>query len=146
MRKVTLKETQAPYEVALEDPTEVVILERDGEPVAAIVPIAEYEAFQSWRQAVLRRQTRSDEEAAIEQEHAAFEKMLPELLQKYEGRVVALYQGQVVDVGDDRMTVWAKARKQLGQVPVYVQTVEFPPRIVNMPYRRVVRLEEMTIP
>ena len=138
MKKLTLKETQAPYEVALDDTSEVVILERDGEAVAAIVPIAEYQAFQSWRQAELRRQTQSEEESAIEQEHAAFEKMLPELLQKYEGRVVALYQGQVVDVGDDRMTVWAKARKQLGQVPVYVQTVESPPRTLKLPHRKMV--------
>jgi PHD/YefM family antitoxin component YafN of YafNO toxin-antitoxin module len=52
MKKLTLKETQAPYEVALDDTSEVVILERNGEPVAAIVPIAEYRTFQTWRQAV----------------------------------------------------------------------------------------------
>ena len=138
MKKLVLKETQAPYEVALEDTSEVVILERNGEPVAAIVPIAEYQAFQNWRQTESRRQARQAEEAAIDREHAAFEKMLPELLQNYEGRVVAIYQGQVVGVGDDRMAVWANTRKQLGNVPIYVQTVEFPPRIAKMPYRKVV--------
>ena len=138
MKKLTLKETQAPYEVALDDTSEVVILERNGEPVAAIVPIAEYQAFQSWRQAELRRQTQSEEEAAIEREHAAFEKMLPELLQKYEGRVVAIYQGEVVAVGDDEAVVWKQTRQRLGPLPIYVQTVEALPRIVNMPYRHVV--------
>ena len=138
MKKLTLKETQAPYEVALDDTSEVVILERNGEAVAAIVPIAEYQAFQSWRQAELRRQTQSDEEAAIEREHAAFEKMLPELLQKYEGRVVAIYQGEVVAVGDDEAVVWKQTRQRLGPLPIYVQTVEALPRIVNMPYRHVV--------
>jgi len=138
MKKLTLKETQAPYEVALDDTSEVVILERNGEPVAAIVPIAEYQAFQSWRQAELRRQTQSEEESAIEREHAAFEKMLPELLQKYEGRVVAIYQGEVVAVGDDEAVVWKQTRQRLGPLPIYVQTVEALPRIVNMPYRHVV--------
>jgi hypothetical protein len=133
MKKLILKETQAPYEVALDDTSEVVILERDGEAVAAIVPIAEYQAFQSWRQAELRRQTQSEEEAAIEREHAAFEKMLPELLQKYEGRVVAIYQGEVVAVGDDEAVVWKQTRQRLGPLPIYVQTVEALPRVVDFP-------------
>lgn len=117
---------------------EVVILEKDGQPVAAVVPIEEYTAFQSWREAEKRRQARQAEATAIEREHAAFQQMLPELLKQYEGRVVALYKGQVVAVGDDRMEVWERARQQLGDVPVYIQTVEYPPRIYKMPHRKVV--------
>jgi hypothetical protein len=52
-RTVVLKEAQAPYTLSLEADTlgqETVILEREGRPVAAVVPFAEYEAFAAWRQ------------------------------------------------------------------------------------------------
>ena len=48
MKTLTLKESQAPYNVALDESLlagEVVILEKDGQPVAALVPLVEYEAF-----------------------------------------------------------------------------------------------------
>ena len=114
------------------------LLEKDGQPVAALVPMGEYEAFRAWREEEKRRQARQAEEAAIEREHAAFQRMLPELLKQYEGQVVAIYNGQVVDIGDDEVEVWKRARQRLGQVPVYVDTVEYPPRVYDMPYREVV--------
>jgi hypothetical protein len=141
MKKLTLKETQAPYNISLDDALltdEVVFLEKDGQPVAALVPMDEYTAFQAWREEEKRRQARQAEEAAIEREHAAFQRMLPELLKQYEGRVVAIYNGQVVDVGDDEGEVWKRTRQRLGQVPVYVDTVEYPPRVYDMPSVEVV--------
>jgi len=113
MKTLTLKETQAPYNLALDEALladEVVILEKNGQPLAALVPIAEYEAFQAWRDADNRRQACQTEEAAIEREHAAFERMLPELLKQYPGPAVAIYNGQVVGVGDDEIAVWEEAR------------------------------------
>ena len=142
MKTLTLKEAQAPYNVALDDillSDEVVILEKNGQPVAAVVPMAEYTAFQAWREAEKRQQARQAEEAAIEQEHAAFERMLPELLKQYPGQAVAIYKGQVVAVGDDKMNLWAQVRQKLGPVPVYVQTVEYPSRVYKMPHRKVIR-------
>jgi len=141
MKTLTLKELHAPYSVALDDAPlsgEVVILEKEGQPVAAVVPIHEYTAFQAWREAEKRRQLLRSEEAQIELEHKAFLQMLPELLKQYQGRVVAIHQGQVVDVGDDRMEVWQRARHQLAGAPVYVQTVEYPQTVYKMPYRKVV--------
>ncbi len=141
MKKLSLKEAQALYNVSLDEvilSDEVVIFEKDGQPVAALLPIEEYTAFQKWREAEQHRLARQAEEAAIDREHAAFQHNLPELLQQYEGRVVALYQGQVVGVGDDEGQVWHQARKKLGHVPVYVQTVEYPPRIYDMPSVEVV--------
>jgi len=102
------------------------------------VPIAEYEAFQTWRESEARRQTRRTEEAAIEREHAAFEQMLPDLLKKYPGKAVALHNGEVVAVGDDKMDLWAQVRQKLGPVPVYVQMVEYSPKVYKMPHRKVV--------
>jgi PHD/YefM family antitoxin component YafN of YafNO toxin-antitoxin module len=142
MKKLTLKEAQAPYNVALDDALltdEVVILEKDGQPVAALVPVAEYSAFQTWREEERRRQARQAEEAAIEREHAAFERMLPELLKQYPGQAVAIYNGEVVAVGDAKMDLWSQVRQRLGPVPVYVQVVEYPPRVYKMPHRKVIR-------
>jgi hypothetical protein len=142
MRKLTLKESRAPYNISLDDAfltdEEVVLLEKDGQPVMALVPMSEYAAFQAWREEEKRRQARQAEEAAIEREHVAFQRMLPELLEQYEGRVVAVYNSQVVDVGDDEGEVWERVRQRLGNVPVYVQTVEYPPTMYDMPSVEVV--------
>lgn len=141
MKTLTLKETQAPYTLALDEALltdEVVILEKDGQPIAALVPIAEYEAFQAWRDAENRRQARQAEEAAIDREHAAFERMLPELLKQYPGQVVAIYNGEVVGVGDDEVPVWEEARKKFKGATIYIQVVEYPPRVYKMPHRKVI--------
>lgn len=51
-RTITLKENQAAYSVSL-DKTQAlarpVILKRDGQRVAALIPIVEYEQFVTWR-------------------------------------------------------------------------------------------------
>jgi hypothetical protein len=141
MKIVPLNESHASYTVALDDAPlsgEVVILEKEGQPVAAVVPMDEYAAFQAWRETEKQRQARLSEEALIEREHKAFLQMLPELLKQYHGRVVALHNGQVVAVGDDRMEVWQRARQRLSGAPVYVQTVEYPPRVYKLPHRKVV--------
>lgn len=142
MKTLTLQEAQAPYNVALDETLltdEVVILEKNGQPVAALVPIAEYTAFRAWREEEKRRQARQAEEAVIDREHAAFERMLPELLKQYPGKVVAIHNGQVVGVGDDEVAVWEEAREKFKGEPIYIQIVEYPPRIYKMPHRKVIR-------
>ncbi len=55
MKKVVLRESRAPYILAVDDEAlgrEPVVLERDGRPVAVIVPVEEYEAFRAWREAL----------------------------------------------------------------------------------------------
>ncbi len=74
------------------------------------------------------------------QEVAAFERLKPELLKKYPRRVVAIHQGQVVAVGDNRMDVLGIVLDKLGSVPCYIEWVEQEtPRRVRMPSVRVVR-------
>jgi hypothetical protein len=143
MKTRTLREPHPPYHIDLDGNTvfdEVLVLEKEGMPVAAIVPIAEYMAFQSWRDAQRRHTEPGPEDTAIDREHRAFQQMLPELLRTHRGRVVAIYQGQVVADGDDRLEVWQRARQQLGSVPVYVQRVEASPKIYKMPQRKVAHL------
>lgn len=142
MAETILKETRIPYNTALEHPPqsgEVTFLEKNGQPVAAVVSMAEFTAFQRWREEEANRQHRQSEAATIEREHLAFQAMLPTLLLQYPGRVVAIHQGEVIAVGDERMDVWQQARQQVNGAPVYVQKVEFPPQIHKMPSRKVIR-------
>jgi hypothetical protein len=76
-------------------------LERAGQPVAVLVPIAEYKAFRAWQQSQERHPRRQAQMEAFERERVAFERMKPELLRTHRGKVVAIYQGQVVQVGTD---------------------------------------------
>jgi hypothetical protein len=53
-QKPALKEAGIPYQVSLSESLlgdEVMILAKGGQPVAALVPMVEYTAFQSWRKA-----------------------------------------------------------------------------------------------
>jgi hypothetical protein len=47
-------------------------LERDGEAVAAVIPMAEYRAFQDWQAMKEREKEQSQEPEASEQESQAF--------------------------------------------------------------------------
>lgn len=77
---------------------------------------------------------------AFETELAHFERLKPQLLQQYPGRYVAIYQGAVVAVGDDKMAVWAIAEAALGNVPFCVSQVTADgPRRVRIPSAWVVR-------
>ncbi len=74
--------------------------------------------------------------AAFEQEVAAFEQQKPQLLQTYPGKIVAIYQGQVVAVGDDRLRVHEEVIKRYGNVPCYVENVAVAvPRLVRITSR-----------
>jgi PHD/YefM family antitoxin component YafN of YafNO toxin-antitoxin module len=53
MKRVTLREDRAPYVVDEEILSgEPVIMERNGQAVAAVIPMADYEAFLAWRATV----------------------------------------------------------------------------------------------
>jgi len=140
MRRVVLKEAHAPYTLAIEEEAlsrEPFILERDGEAVAAVIPIAEYQAFRAWRETRGREQKRRKDLEAFEREQQAFERLKPELLQTHRGQWVAIYQGKVVEAGQDRSQVLDSVYDRLGYVPVYVQQVEERPRIYKLPHRKV---------
>lgn len=140
MRRVVLKEAHAPYTLAIEEEAlsrEPFILERDGEAVAAVIPIAEYQAFRAWRETRGREQKRRKDLEAFKREQQAFERLKPELLQTHRGQWVAIYQGKVVEAGQDRSQVLDSVYDRLGYVPVYVQQVEQRPRVYKLPHRKV---------
>jgi hypothetical protein len=69
VKRVTLKESHAPYTLTIEEEAlsrEPFILERDGEPVAAVIPMAEYEAFRAWRETRDREEKRQKDLEAFE--------------------------------------------------------------------------------
>jgi Family of unknown function (DUF5678) len=58
-----------------------------------------------------------------QREYEAFQKMLPELLQHYRDKYVAIHEGKVVDFGNDQIEVAMRAYKTFGYVPIYVGLV-----------------------
>jgi hypothetical protein len=70
----------------------------------------------------------------FEREIDTFEAMKPELLAQYPGQYVALYQGQVVGNGGNRLALVKEVYSQFGEVPCYVEKVTLQPlRRVLMP-------------
>lgn len=57
-------------------------------------------------------------------EVAAFERLKPTLQEQYGGQAVAIYQGQVVAAGDDKMAVLGRVLDEYGPVPCYIEWVE----------------------
>lgn len=75
-----------------------------------------------------------------ERERAAFLKLLPSLLTTQRGKYVAVYEGQVVDSGDDEIALALRAYDQIGYVPIFVGLVTDDPRpVMRMPSPRLYR-------
>jgi antitoxin (DNA-binding transcriptional repressor) of toxin-antitoxin stability system len=124
-KTVRLKEAQTTYSLSLDkaDLTQgPLILEHEGEPVAAVVPIAEYREFEAWRKREAKTRAESDE--AFERARAAFERLKPELLKTHRGKFVAVVNEQVVDVDTDRVKLVLRVYDRFGYRPIYVQLVE----------------------
>lgn len=108
-----------------------------GRPLAVLLPIGECEAFRAWQQ---RQHAHSPPPTAgIAQERAAFERLLPQLIQTHPDRVVAIYGGQVVEVGDDVGEVLQRVHARYGYVACYVGRAQLPGRVYKMTRRRIVR-------
>ncbi len=142
VKTLTLKEEQAPYTLALDEDTLAegpVRVLRGEQTIGVLVPPEEYEAFRAWRERQQRRAQAQQADDQFAREVAAFERMLPQLLERYRDQVVAIHDGQVVDVGDSKAEVSERVHQRLGDVIVYVQRVSERPRIHHFPYFRVVR-------
>jgi hypothetical protein len=142
MNTVVVKETPTRYVIEV-DRTSVAqgltLLEADGAPVAVMVPAAEYDAFRAWQE---RQQAlySSAVPSGFEREVAAFERLKPALQEQYSGCAVAIYQGQVIAAGDDKMAVLGIVLNTLGPVPCYIEWVEpEAPRRARIPSARMAR-------
>ena len=142
MKTLILKETQAPYTLTLDEATLAkgpVRVLRGEQTIGVLVPPDEYEAFRAWRETQQHQAQVQQVHEAFEREVAAFEHMLPRLLQEYRGRVVAIHNSQVVEVGDSKVEVSERVHQRLGDVTVYIQRVSEQPRVYKFPYFKVVR-------
>ena len=129
----TLKEVSAPYTVNAEDEAigrDTIIIRRNGEPVAVVIPFAEY-------QAMLAQPVPSD--LVLDQERAAFQRLLPELLKTHRGEWVAIVDGQPVEFGPDFSSVVVPVRQRFGQRPVYVREIAEQARIYKISSPRLAR-------
>lgn len=65
----------------------------------------------------------SNTREAFELEVAAFERMKPELLDKHQGEYVAIYSGEVVATGEDKLELLHEIYEQFGPVVCYIEQV-----------------------
>ena len=65
-----------------------------------------------------------------EREHQAFQRLLPQLLATHAGRYVAVYDGQVVDSGDDKLALALRVLAKVGNVAIHVGLVTAEPEPV----------------
>ena len=133
MATPTLKEVSVPYTVDAENEAigrDTIVIRRNGEPVAVVVPFAEYQALVA--QPLFAN-------PGFEQERAAFQRLLPELLKAHRGEWVAIVDGQPVQFGPDFSSVIVPVRQRFGQRPVYVREISEQARIYKISSPRLSR-------
>jgi len=114
---------------------EPVLLVEDDKPIAAIIPISDYQRFALWRENEELRRELGDED--FERERAAFLRLKPELLKTHHGLFVAVHNGQVVDSDANSIALALRiTEKQID--PVYAQLVSEEPRIADLPSPEVI--------
>jgi len=78
--------------------------------------------------------------AAMLQEQAAYQAMLPKLLAAYENQYIAVYQGDVIDHDADKIALSMRLDETHPNVVVLVRQVTVEPdRVLKMPSPRLVR-------
>lgn len=84
----------------------------------------------------------SPDYADMEQEQAAFQQMLPDLLRQYKGQYVAVYRGGVIDHDPDQVALVMRLDQTHPDDVVLVKLVtDKPKRLLRMPSPRLVRDE-----
>jgi hypothetical protein len=124
-----LKEVSVLHTVDAEDEAigrDTIVIRRSGEPVAVVVSFAEY-------QVVAAQPLPGD--LGFEQERAAFQRLLPELLQAHRGEWVAMVDGRPVEFRPDFSSVIVPVRRRFGQRPVYVREISEQARICKVSSR-----------
>lgn len=130
-RKLILKESQAPYILSLDETLlgqETVIIERDGEALAAIVPIEEYRRLKA-SSGQPQPEAEDEKMRTFYADMETFRRLLPELLQAYREQFVAIFRGQIVDADPDRWTLAKRVYAKCGYQPIYMGEVLEEPRV-----------------
>jgi len=133
-----IHEVQTPYIVKSEDEAigkDTIFIKQDGEPIAVIVPYAEY---QQWQAHKVSSFAYSLEDQDFERQWAAFQRLKPDLLKKHEGLWVGIVHEQVAAIGDSSNSVLEKILNEYGDVPMYIQEVRAEPRVYQMTGRVII--------
>jgi len=85
-----------------------------------------------------RRKMTKTLHAAFAQEQRTFRRKLTQLLPRYEGQFVALYQGRVAGYGMDDEELALRMFKKFGDAPFYIAKVEKEPTVYELPSPEVV--------
>jgi hypothetical protein len=114
------------------------ILERGGKPVAAVIPIDDYEQFVAWREHEQAKAWQAEQQRILERERAAFERLKPELLKTHPGKWVAIVDGELVDSDDDEDALVQRVYAKYGYRTIFVEEVRETPRIYDFPSPEIV--------
>jgi len=88
---------------------------------------------------VKTRERQQSLEEPLAAEEQAFRRKQMQLLRRYEGQFVALYQGRVVGHGADDEALARRMFEKLGDVPFYIAKVEKEPTVYELPSPEAVR-------
>jgi len=141
MSEKTLREVQAPYVIDPADEAigrDTIIIRRENRPIAVVVPYDEYQALTASKSHPVSLPT-SDPE--FEKQWQAFQRLKPELLEKYEGKWVGIVKEQVAVIETSFDAVSRKIVAEFGNVAHCISQVTRKPRIAHMTTRRVIRRE-----
>ncbi len=72
-------------------------------------------------------------DGALAQGQLMFRRKRKQLLQRYEGQFVALYQGRVAGYGTDDEELALRMFKKFGDAPFYIAKVEKEPTVYELP-------------
>lgn len=125
-RTIEIKETKARYALPLDEAQlaeEPLIVERQGEPIAAIIPFVEYERYRAWREKEEQATVHRTQLQKFERERAAYLRLKPQLLQTHRGQFVAIHEGQVVDADQNNRELTRRVIERYGNEPIYIQLV-----------------------
>lgn len=134
MKEDKIREIKAPYVV---DPSneaigrDTIIIQREGEPIAVIVPYDEYKSLKD------REGPSEDVDHEFRKQWLAFQRLKPDLLDEHQGQWVAIVDERVAAVGSDFETVSCQIDEEYGDVPQCISQVLKTPRLVRMTTRKV---------
>lgn len=132
-KTIQLKEVREAYAAGI-DPAQLarepIILEQNGEPVGAVISMADYRLYCAWKE---RLEPEDDFPPAWYAEKAAFQRMLPALLKTHQGKWVAIYKGAMVDSDEKPSELMWRVQQKYGDESVYFGEVLEKPRVYRIP-------------
>jgi len=132
IKKIALKETQGPYSLSLDEAQLAegpLILEREGQPVAAVIPIAEYERFRAWEGEQDGQRKHEEQLRILDRERAAFLSLWEEPLKTHRGQFAAILKSQVIDSAPTLSELSQRVYARYGCQVIYMTEVRERPRI-----------------